>query len=89
MARGLIRGSDGNWISGFSGYLGRVDILFAELYAIHQGLCQISRMQLQQVIVYPDSAHAVSLVRDGMLVTHLYAPLIQNIKDQLSSLPSR
>lgn len=58
---GLLSNSDGVWLWGFTGYLGRQDNLFAELMDIHNGLDIAWQKGHQRLICYSDSLLAIIL----------------------------
>ena len=78
----LIRNNAGFFISGFSGHIDHSDdILFAELHAILTGLQLARNLNIVDVVCYSDSLHCVSLINGPAMVYHVYAILIQEIKD--------
>ncbi|XP_024630300.1 uncharacterized protein [Medicago truncatula] len=79
---GLIRNIAGLFNSGFPGNITNTsDILLAELHAIFQGLRMISDMGISDFVCYFDSLHYVSLINGPSMKFHVYATLIQDIKD--------
>lgn len=70
-AGGLIRDRGGTWCIGFSSNLGVRSNMFAELWAIRQGLTLAWDAGYPRVIVETDSLEAVRLVDDNFMVrTH-------------------
>ncbi|XP_024630825.2 uncharacterized protein [Medicago truncatula] len=83
---GLVRNSAGFYLSGFSGFvLTSTDILFAELTAIHRGLLLAVELGIEELVCYSDSLLSISLITGHASNLHVYAVLIQDIKDLLSS----
>jgi len=79
---GIIRTSVGFYLSGFSGYIqGSSDILLAELYAIYQGLSLARSLNIEEIICYSDSLLSINLIKGLTLRFHIYAVLIQDMKD--------
>ena len=82
---GVLRNSAGFFISGFSGFIpNSTDILLAELTAIHQGLKLVMVLNANDIMCYSDSLLAVNFIANETPRYHIYAVLIQNIKDLLN-----
>lgn len=60
------------------------NILLAELTAIHQGLKLVMDLNVNEIMCYSDSLLAVNLIANDTPRYHIYAALIQNIKDLLN-----
>ena len=87
---GLLRNNAGLFISDFSGHIVHSDdILLAELHAIHTGLQMVSNLNIADFVCQSDSLHCVSLINGPTMEYHVYATLIQDIKDlvQLRNTP--
>lgn len=83
---GLIRNSAGLYLSGFSGFMASTtDILLAELTAIYRGLLLAVQLGITDMVCYSDSLHSVKLLTEHASSFHVYAVLIQDIKDILST----
>lgn len=83
---GIIRNSAGFYITGFSSYLAAsTDILFAELSAIHRDLLLAVESDYEEMVCYSDSMLSIKVVTEQDSNFHVYAVLIQDIKDLLSS----
>jgi ribonuclease HI len=83
---GILRNHTGSFISAFSGYIDHSqDILFAELSALYQGLTLAINLNYEEVACYTDSLLTVKLIKEDLNQFHVYAVLIQNIKDLLIS----
>jgi ribonuclease HI len=81
---GILRNDAGFYLSGFSGYLhGSSDILYAELYAIYQGLSLAKEKGIVNLICYSDSLLCTNIITGPTLKYHVYAVLIQDIKELL------
>ncbi|MCH80046.1 ribonuclease H protein [Trifolium medium] len=81
---GVFRNSDGVWISGFYGFIvGSIDILYAELLAIYHGLSLAKDLGHGHIACYSDSLNSLNLIQYATPRFHIYAMLIQNIKDLL------
>jgi len=79
---GVFRNSAGYYLSGFSGYIqGSSDILHAELYAIYHGLLLTNKLGILELVCYSDSLLCVNLLKDPTTMFHVYAVLIQDVKD--------
>ena len=80
----LLRNNASFFVSGFSGYIAiSTDILLAELYAIFHGLQMVSALGISDFVCYSDSLLSIILINGPPLKFHLYATLIQDIKDLL------
>jgi ribonuclease HI len=83
---GIFRNDGGLFLSAFSGRLPHTeDILLAELNAIYHGLNMAVEMGYNDLSCYSDSLLAINLIRQSTPPFHVYAVLIQNIKDILTS----
>lgn len=83
---GTIRNAAGFYLSGFSGFIPiSSDILVAELTAIQQGLRLAVEMGIDDLVCYSDSLLSIRLLIDHVSNYHVYAVLIHDIKDLLSS----
>ncbi|PPD78117.1 hypothetical protein GOBAR_DD24961 [Gossypium barbadense] len=74
---GLIRDHYGNWMAGFSGYLGLSSMLRAESHAIWEGLLVA---WFQQVIVESDCADAGTLINSSSQASSVLA-VVNSIKE--------
>ncbi|XP_024634605.1 uncharacterized protein [Medicago truncatula] len=82
---GIIRNNVGAYLSGFSGFIPEsTDILLAELTALHQGLLMAAAMGIEELACYSDSLLSINLITGRVSNYHVYAVLIQDIKDLLS-----
>jgi ribonuclease HI len=82
---GILRHHSGNYISAFSGFINHSqDILFAEFTAHYQGVILVINMNYEEVACYSDSLQTVNLINEGSNHFHVYAVLIQNIKDLIA-----
>jgi hypothetical protein len=83
--RGIIRNTFGHYLAGFSGFIqGSSDILLAEFYAIYKGLLLAKDMNIDDLVCCSDSLHCVNLIKGLQVKFHIYAVLIQDIKELLS-----
>jgi len=79
---GIIRNSAGYCLSGFSGCINvSSDILYAELYAINHGLIFAKSLNIIELVCYTDSLHCINLLKGPPMRYHVYAVLIQDVKD--------
>ncbi|PNY12436.1 ribonuclease H [Trifolium pratense] len=71
-------------VDGFSGFIvGSTDILYAELLAIYHGLSLAKDLGHDHIACYSDSLNSLNLIQYSIPRFHIYAVLIQNIKDLL------
>lgn len=78
----VIRNDAGFYLSGFSGYISdSSNILYAELYAIYHGLILARNLNIEDLVCYNDSLHCINLLKGPILNFHVYAVLIQDVKD--------
>jgi len=76
----------GSFITAYSGFINQSqDILFAELSALYPGIVIAIDMNYEEVACYSDSLLTVNLIKEDLNHFHVYAVLIQNIKDLLGS----
>lgn len=71
----------GGWICGFLGYIGEADSLKAELLALLHGIEVAWDKGARDVLCFSDSSLAVLAVEKGVGQFHVYAPIIQSIRD--------
>jgi len=82
--RGVVRNSDGFYLSGFSGFIvSTTNILFVELTAIHRRLLLAVQLGFEEMVCYSDSMLSIKLLTEHASSFHAYAVLIQDIKDIL------
>jgi ribonuclease HI len=60
---GVIRGSDGEWIRGFSKFIGRGDAYIAELWGVYEGVSLARQMNFDKMEVRIDSLEVVNDIR--------------------------
>ncbi|GAU39885.1 hypothetical protein TSUD_69330 [Trifolium subterraneum] len=80
---GLFRKGDGEWIRGFSGYLGVTNITLAELMAVYHGLKIAREAGYNRLFCYSDSKTVLDLLSKERNSFHCYAAIIANIQDLL------
>jgi len=81
---GVIRNNHGFYLSGFTRRISNSnDILLAELTAIHRGLRLAFDMGLDDLVCYLDSLLSINLITVDTPSYHIYAVLLQDIKDLL------
>ncbi|PNX95949.1 ribonuclease H [Trifolium pratense] len=81
---GLIRNDDGGWIIGYHGHIGFSNILHAELLALLFGLQLAWDKGLSNIICYSDSLNVVKLVTAPITPMHLYAAILQEVKNLMN-----
>jgi ribonuclease HI len=81
----IIRNDGGLFLVGALGFIpDSSDILLAELQAIYHGLILTNNMGFTELTRYTDSLTCISLIQGKPSSYHVYAVLIQSIKDILS-----
>jgi ribonuclease HI len=81
---GIFRNEGGLFLAAYSGRIPHTkDILLAELTAIYHGLKMAIEIGLDNLKCYSDSLTSVKLIQEHMPRFHIYAVLVQNIKDLL------
>ncbi|KAL6494930.1 hypothetical protein OROGR_030849 [Orobanche gracilis] len=80
---GLLRDSNGAWISGFLGAIGITNNLHAELMGLLHGLQLTWENGYRKFICYSDSMDALSLINRFLPVHHHYSPVVLSIQDLL------
>lgn len=84
---GLLRNNAGYYLSGFSGFIqSSTDILYAELFAIYQGLMLAKEKDIVDLVCYSDSLHCINLIKGPAMRFHNYAVLIQDIKELIDQM---
>jgi len=79
---GVLINDAGFYLSGFSGYIhNSSDILYAELYAIYQGLLLAKDKCIVDLICYFDSLLCINIITGPFFKFHVYAVLVQDIKE--------
>lgn len=66
---GAIRGSEGEWLSGFSKFIGRGDALLAELWGLVEGLKLARKLKFSKVEVRVNSMEVVEIVGRNHIVS--------------------
>lgn len=81
---GLIRDHNGSWILGFSGYIGIVDSVEAELKGIESGLRLAWDCGYRDVSCRSDCWKAILLSQDSTSQPHKYVEITESIKELVS-----
>lgn len=77
-AGGVLRSRQGLFLGGFSDYLGKGDILLAELIGIYRGLAEAVSMNVSDIIIESDSSMAIELISSLAVQLHPYSHLIED-----------
>lgn len=81
---GVLRNNSSFFLAGFSWYiLRKYDILLVELSPIYHGLIMAKNLGYVDLACYSDSLVWINLINDSIERYHVYAALIQYIKDWL------
>ena len=81
---GILRNSDGFFLSAFSGFItDSDDIMLAELSAIYHGLIIAQNSGFVELVCYSDSLVCINLINGHLEKYHVYVVLIQDIKELL------
>jgi len=80
---GLIRGSEGEWLAGFSKFLGKCNAFIAELWGVLEGLRCAKRMGFTAVELNVDSLVVVNIVTSGKESNASGRSLVQKIRKLL------
>ncbi|OMO65780.1 reverse transcriptase [Corchorus capsularis] len=81
---GVVRGSCGEWLLGFSQSVGECSIDLAELWGILQGLSLAWSRGFNDIVVESDSATSVDMIKKGVNKNHPHFCIIAAIQDYLS-----
>lgn len=60
------------------------DILLAELTTIYHALIMVRDMGIEEFVCYSDPLHIINLINNILMDFHVYAALIQDIKDLIN-----
>jgi len=83
---GTFRNMHGFFLSAFSGCISYSnDILLAELTTIYHGLRLAKNMGIEDLVCYSNSLLSINLIRWDTSHYHVYAVLVQDIKDLLTT----
>jgi len=82
--RGVVRGSRGEWIRGFSENLGICISAKAELRAVLRGLRMTRALGLSKVWLQADSMVIVGLLRGEGVWNQIHRPLILQCKELIA-----
>jgi ribonuclease HI len=80
---GLLRDSNGNWIQGFSHFLGITNSLVAELWGLRDGLTLARDLHISRLVVELDAKAVIDLLKPvprTPFVTHPYSALIDDCR---------
>ncbi|OMO90064.1 reverse transcriptase [Corchorus capsularis] len=81
---GVVRGSCGEWLLGFSQSVGECSIDLEELWDILQGLSLAWSRGFNDIVVESDSATSVDMIKKGVNKNHPHFCIIAAIQDYLS-----
>ena len=82
-SEGLLRDSNGNWIQGFSHFLGITNSLVAELWDLWDGLTLARDLHISRLVVELDAKAVIDLLKPvprTPFVTHPYSALIDDCR---------
>ncbi|KAK8487080.1 hypothetical protein V6N11_033196 [Hibiscus sabdariffa] len=79
---GVIRNSNGDWILGFSKFIGFCSVIEAEIWGIVEGLHHVWRLGLHRVWIELDNANMVRLF-ERRLLRHGYLSLLHHVDRML------
>ncbi|KAF7827255.1 putative ribonuclease H-like domain-containing protein [Senna tora] len=86
---GVLRDSDGRWITGFVRRMGKGNSLTAEMWAIYSSLQIAWDNRLKDIIIETDSLLAITLIKDGVDRFHPLKPLVSaicNLADRIGNI---
>nr|POE96236.1 putative ribonuclease h protein [Quercus suber] len=84
---GIIRGSDGQWVTGFAMSINVSSSIAAELWALREGLSLCLEMHLQAVEVELDASAAISLVSSNCSTNGDLSGLVDDCREMLLRMP--
>ncbi|KAF7835723.1 Ribonuclease H [Senna tora] len=84
----VVRDSLGNWVQGFSGFIGVATNMQAELSAIRQGLKMATDLGASFVEAETDALEALHLIKHADITMHTFGPLIADIRLMLAAHPN-
>lgn len=80
-SRGLVKNPNGGCLFRLSGHIDILDVLKVEFLGIFNGLNLAWRRGFRYLICYTDSLNARNLMTEQFEVYHIYASMIQDIRD--------
>lgn len=75
---GVLRSHQGLFLGGFFGYLGKGNVLLAELIGIHKELIEVILRNFSDIIIESDSCMVVELLTGSVFQFHPYFHLIED-----------
>jgi ribonuclease HI len=80
---GLIRGSDGKWLGGFSKFIGNCSAYVAELWGVLEGLKYAWNLGFRRVELHIDSQIVVKIIQEETRVSSSCWSLLRRIRQLL------
>ena len=80
-AGGILRNSNGDWVSGFAMNIGYCSVIVAELWGVYQGLVMAWNHGIRWLLVEVDSQCVVQMLNNLEEMTNEYSPLVSSIKE--------
>jgi ribonuclease HI len=81
---GIVRGSQGEWIGGFSKRVGRCSAFIAELWGVLEGLRYVKSMSFTKIELNIDSEAVVRVVQTGRSQSAAGGVLVEQISKMMS-----
>jgi ribonuclease HI len=81
---GIVRGSQGEWIGGFSKSVGRCSAFIAELWGVLEGLRYVKRLGFTKIELNIDSEAVVRVVQTGRSQSVAGSVLVEQIYKMMS-----
>jgi ribonuclease HI len=81
---GIVRGSQGEWLGGFSKSIGRCSAFIAELWGVLEGLHYVKRLGFTKIELNIDSEAVVRVVRTGRSQSAAGSVLVEQISKMMA-----
>lgn len=77
---GVVRDSNGEWVSGFSRLIGTTNSFVAELWGLRDGLILCSNLNIQSLIVELDAKSVVDIFGNSVYVNDGLSPILDDCR---------
>ena len=77
---GLVRDEHGNWIGGFTRYIGSTNSFIAELWGLREGLLLCCNLDIDFLVVEVDAQAVVEIFKNDSYVNNAISPLLDDCR---------
>ena len=77
---GLVRDDQGEWIAGFTRYIGSTNSFTAELWELREGLILCCNLNIEALVVELDAQAVVEVLKNNTYVNNIVSPILDDCR---------